>query len=96
MQNTLNSRCKSIDNKFARSQPALSVENYNPALISQSSEFVLLVGDVLQGVYATPVQDGVVVPEALGVGERSSVVVAHRHCVLLDVGCLSSPLPLNA
>lgn len=68
-----------------RSGPALSVEDDDPALVGNGSQFVLLVCDVLQRVDSSLVDDGIVVPEGFGVGKGSRVVVAHAEGFTLHV-----------
>lgn len=67
------------------SDPALSVEDNDSPLVSNGSEFVLLVGDVLKRDDLVLMDDGVVVPEGFGVGKRCCVVIFHTEDFLFDV-----------
>ena len=78
------------------SEPVVAVEDDHPSLVSEGSQLVLLVSDVLEGHQPPLVQDGVVVPEALRIGQRGVVVVLHLHQRFLHAHYITQSLPLNA
>ena len=67
------------------SDPALSVEDDHSSLVSNRGEFVLLVSDVLKCDDLVLMDNGVVVPECFGVGQRRCVVVFHTEYLLFEV-----------
>lgn len=67
------------------SDPALSVEDDHSSLVGNRGELVLLVSDVLKRDDLVLMDDGVVVPECLSVGQGSRVVIFHTEDLLFEV-----------
>lgn len=73
--------------------PILPVEDDHPALVGYGRQFVVLVGDVLQGVNCSLVENGVVVPEGLGVGQWHGIVIPDTEQLSFHVDCIPTYIP---
>ena len=64
-----------MSHEISKSHPPVSIKNYNSPVICQGGQLIVPIRDVLKGINLAIVDDGVVVPESLSMGERELVIV---------------------